>query len=403
MGEHFANSQTNTPISNEQLRIAAQLRIATQLRIAALERLAGSLAHDFNNLFTAIIGQASLAMAFVEPESQAYYAIDAALTSTQKAIELAEIMQLFAGRGHVQQFTVNLNDFLTESKPTIDALLPQGTHLSFIMGKDLPPIKGDRHYLIRLLTALVTNSVEAILPTGTLSIFTDSYEVVESNDPFSLYVGNLEPGRYVRLTVQDDGSGMTQHTQARLFEPFHTTKGSGRGLGLAEVLGIVKGHNGGIWVNSAPGRGCTVSLILPIQQAPQNNGANQPSPLSRPVRLNKKTIVLAIEDDQFIRLAISDILEEVDIRVMSAINGLSGITLYEQFSQDIDLVLLALALPDIDGVGVYRQLRQINETVKVIVTSGHAKPPDELSHLPFLTKPYRADELITIVQSALGG
>lgn len=389
MGEQITNSQPNPPLS------------ADQARIAALSRLSGNLAHDFNNLFTAIIGQTSLALAFVPPESQAYRSIKNALVTTEKAIALAEMMQLFSGKGHIEQFTLDLNETLNALYPALLAHLPETVELRMAVDPTLPLLSGDRSYLERLLTALVINSGEAVLPGGKITITTAVYEVTGADDPFGHYVGALLPGRYIQLTLADDGIGMTPATRAHLFEPFYTTKGSGRGLGLATVLGIVRGHKGGIQVNSTPGQGCTVSILLPTQALTQQTLPHPPVADIRPVRQNKKPIVLAIDDDPFIRAAISDILGETDIRVMSAPNGASGLALYKQFSGEIDLILLDVNLPDIGGQAIFEQLQMLNQAVRVIITSGDATTPPALAHLPAINKPYRADDLIRCIQSAL--
>ena len=263
-GEIVGTSQVARDIT-EQKRAAERMRETQKLE--SLGVLAGGIAHDFNNLLVGILGNASLALDLLPQHSPGIAPLEAVVDAGERAAALTRQMLAYSGRGQFVLNRMNLSAYVRQVIPLIEAAIPRTVELRLDLAEDLPVIEADIAQMQQLLMNLVINGAEAI-PDGKPGAVTVTTRRQEIDDryarPQTGSIGwDLKVGAYVLLEVRDNGSGMDEHTQARIFEPFFTTKFTGRGLGLAAALGIVRGHSGSIQVISTPGHGSTFRLLLP--------------------------------------------------------------------------------------------------------------------------------------------
>jgi CheY-like chemotaxis protein len=257
----------------------------------------------------------------------------------------------------------------------------------------------------QLVMNLIINGAEAIGERpGRVLVVTGVEEVGEVDGRIPQFTAaQLTPGRYVTLEVHDNGGGMDEETKARIFDPFFSTKQTGHGLGLAAVSGIIRGHKGGIRVYSEEGQGTTFKLLFPVSQAApvEVGGDTAVSPDELPTGL-----ILVIDDEAPVREAVTDILEMDNIQVLTAANGAEGVAIYEERMADIDLVILDLSMPDINGEETFHRLRRLDPDVKVLLSSGYNEI-EATRHFSgkglagFMQKPYNAARLIQEVRAYL--
>ncbi|HLA77940.1 MAG TPA: PAS domain S-box protein [Vicinamibacteria bacterium] len=255
--------------AEEALRQSEE-RLRQAQKREAIARLAGGVAHHFNNLLAAVLGRISLAREGLAPDSRARQHLDKALEAGDRAADLARQMLAYSGRGHFQLRPVDLSRVVQESLALLAAAVPSQTQLETALAPDLPAVRADLGQMQQLLMNLTINGAEAIGPkVGTVRLATGRLQLGAESDRYTQHTQEaLSPGAYVCLEVADDGEGMDQATMERIFDPFFSTKFVGRGLGLAAVLGIVRGHRGGIEVVSVPGQGATVRVVLPATEGP---------------------------------------------------------------------------------------------------------------------------------------
>jgi signal transduction histidine kinase len=283
----------------EQKR-AAELMRETQ-KLESLGVLAGGIAHDFNNLLVGILGNASLALESLPQSSAERPLIQAVLAAGERAAGLTRQMLAYSGRGQFFLEAIDLSTFVQETIPLIAAAAPRSVKLQLDLASELPPINADATQVQQILMNLVVNGAEAIAQgkPGTVRISTRRMEIDQQflrAEPDG-WRFELTPGDYVLLEVRDDGCGMDERTKSRIFEPFFTTKFTGRGLGLAAALGIVRGHSGSIQVSSSPGNGTTFRVLFPAMTASQHRVVTHEQRRVESKRgLPQKGSVLVIDD-----------------------------------------------------------------------------------------------------------
>jgi len=368
--------------------------------------LAGGVAHDFNNLLVAMLGQNSLALSKLDPDSAAFSHVKKAVKAAERAADLTRQMLAYSGQGHFQIEELNLNTLIEDSLHLFEAGIPKNIRIETALTTPLPTIEADPGQMQQVIMNLILNGAEAIGENqpGLIEILTQIQEYRPDNSLFWHYTGvPMEAGRYVRLDVRDNGIGMDEDTLAKIFDPFFTTKFTGRGLGLAVVLGIIRGHKGGLRVTSTPGLGAQFTILFSISKEQalesytQTDGDNE---------IKCTGMVLVIDDEEPVREAVCDILEIEAIRVITAADGLEGIKRFEQNHREIDLVLLDLSMPGLGGLETFRRIQEIDATVPVLMSSGYnqAEVDSQFSDeqpAGFLQKPYSAHVLIEMVMRQL--
>jgi PAS domain S-box-containing protein len=408
-----------SPLRNEDEEIVGIIGVATDIterkraeqalfqaqKLESLGVLTGGIAHDFNNLLVAMLAQTSLALARLPAGHVAGDHINKAVNAAQRAASLTRQMLAYSGGGLFSNEPVNLNALIDENIHLFKASIPKNIHLQARLASALPVIDGDPGQMQQVIMNLILNGAEAIgQQPGTVTVATGTERVtVNDNGQWHSLVKPLPAGSYVAVEVRDDGCGMDETTLGRIFDPFFTTKSTGRGLGLAAALGIVHGHNGALSVQSGLGKGTVFKLLLPAssQAAPRplENGLAA-SPEKQQCR------VLVIDDEEPVREAVKDILELEGIQVLTAANGRTGLDLFQERRSEIDLILLDLSMPGLSGEETLTQLRQIDHSVRVILSSGYNKqdvlPRLEAPELAgFMQKPYTANELVNKVRAYL--
>jgi len=239
-------------------------------KLESLSVLAGGIAHDFNNLLMGIIANVTLMMDDLPPDSPLEGLGENILAATEQAAHLTRQMLAFSGGGRVTLRPVELTKEVDGISTKIRSSIKKGIRLRFNLDPNLPRIHADAAQIHQLVMNLVQNADEAIETAGTVTISASVREVRPQNARVTLVVARLPPGRYALLEVSDSGIGMDEQTQAKIFDPFFTTRFIGRGLGLAAVAGIVRGHNGGIGVSSEPGKGSSFQVFFPLEQVMQS-------------------------------------------------------------------------------------------------------------------------------------
>jgi two-component system, cell cycle sensor histidine kinase and response regulator CckA len=385
-------------LQRDEQRQQAEEAMRQAQKLESLGVLAGGIAHDFNNLLVAMLGQTSLAMEQLPAESSARSHIEKAVGAARRAADLTRQLLAYSGRGQFQVLPINLNTLIQENLHLFEVAIPKNVRLVSNLAESLPFIDGDVGQMQQVIMNLVINAAEAIgRNLGTVRVTTDTYYITSADVHLWKYIGSpLTSGLYVTLSVQDNGSGMDAATLSKIFDPFFTTKVTGRGLGLAAVLGIVRGHKGGLRVESEVGKGTTFTLYLPVSVAQPTT----PTITDREqVPMVTHGLVLVIDDEKPVREAVTDILEAEGITVIAARDGRAGLALYRERQADVGLVLLDLSMPGLSGEETFHELRRISPNVSIILSSGYQQ--SEVTRrfagqglVSFLQKPYDVDALI---------
>ncbi|MCJ8501052.1 hybrid sensor histidine kinase/response regulator [Desulfatitalea alkaliphila] len=369
-------------------------------RMDSLGTLAGGIAHDFNNLLMGIQGNASLMWLEVEDNPSLTEKLKNIEDCVDSGSRLTKQLLGFARGGKYVVKPMDMNQVLRHSAEmfgrTRKAIKVHGNYQS-----NLWTVMADRSQIEQVLVNLYLNAWQAMQGTGNLYLSTNNVVLEEA------FVAPFEvpPGRYVRVNVTDTGAGMDELTQRRIFEPFFTTHepGRGTGLGLASVFGIIKNHSGIITVQSRPGMGTTFELFLPASdQAPGSDALSLQS-----VETGSETILLVDDEDYIIDVA-RLMLEGLGYRLLVADHGRTAIDLFTEHQASIDLVVLDMVMPDLDGEAVFKALRAINPDIKVLFASGYylMDQADELlrqGHTDFLQKPFNMHQLSVKIRRMLGG
>lgn len=361
--------------------------------------LAGGIAHDFNNLLTAIIGNITLAGMKLPEEHPVRVNLKRAVTASERAALLAKQMLAYSGKGRFQIAAVDLTKMVLENVNLLEASLPKNVAIRTDFATTPVVVNGDPGQLEQIVMNLIINAGEAVGERhGQIDITVSSLTMTgEALRPYGiLHAQHLAPGPYAFLQVADNGDGMSPETMAKIFDPFFTTKFVGRGLGLSAVLGIIRGHNGGIKVNSAVNEGTVFQIVLPLR--------TEKEPAAEPVQqIQRRSLsILMIDDEQYIIDMAKDVLESGGHRCSIESDPVRGIERFRGASGDTDLVILDYSMPKLNGKEVLMELRAIAPDVPVIMSSGFSE--EELDHLmgdvkpdAFLQKPHRPDALLSLI------
>ncbi len=343
-----------------------QLKLLQVQKLESLGLLAGGIAHDFNNLLTAILGGAATALLSLPEENPAHTDIHHVMNAARRAAELTRQLLAYSGKGHFQIKPMDLSIMVRELAMLLETTLPKKVQLRLELAAGLPAIEADAAQLQQVVMNLVINGAEAIGDsTGTVLVTSGIQDIDAAYSGEVFAAEQLSPGCYVYLEVHDTGCGMDDATRSKIFDPFFSTKFTGRGLGLAAVLGIVRAHKGAVRVYSTPGRGTTFKVLLPSTEARPAPRAPAPAPF------HGSGLVLVIDDDDAVRRAARRMLTHFGFSVLEAENGEEGVAVFRNRAQDIALVLLDMTMPVMDGEEAYRELRAIRADVPVLLTSGY--------------------------------
>lgn len=375
-----------------------QARMAHAQKLQSLGVMAGGVAHDFNNLLVGILGNASLVARSLPADSTARPTIAIIEQAAQRAADLTRQLLAYAGKGRLVVEAISLSDLALELKQILASSLNNGAVIDLDLAFNLPLVEVDATQVRQVVMNLLTNAADAMVTGGgnirlSTGIMHASREYLSST-----YVpSDALEGTYVYLEVSDTGKGMDETTLERIFDPFFSTKFTGRGLGLAAALGIMKGHHGAIKVQTQVGRGTTIRILLPPTNkvlAPQTIEAK---PVAMPDNRASHT-VLIVDDDPLVRQLAIACLQSVGYTTIDAPDGASALSLLKTHPE-IALVLLDLTMPGMNGPEIMWAMREAGLPTPVVLTSGYAEQEavealGEIGPSGFVQKPYTPDALI---------
>jgi signal transduction histidine kinase/CheY-like chemotaxis protein len=396
-----ANELLRIEMSERQREEGARRHLEAKMqhtqRLESLGVLAGGIAHDFNNILTAIMGFASLALPHLSQTSEARASIEEVISAAKSAAQLTQQMLAYSGRGRFMIGPVNMSKLIDDVARLISTVISRKASLQLSLASDLPAIEGDSAQLQQLLINLLTNASDALGDRpGTIRLSTGTQLVRGGEMPSVLPNRSLPEGQYVFVEVADNGCGMDESTIAKIFDPFFTTKFAGRGLGLAAVQGIVRGHNGTLQVHSELGDGTLFRILFPATNQVPEETRKLNGTINDDWRV--QGAVLVVDDEPAVRAVACQILEGAGITVLSAADGYAALRLFQARTTEIRTVLLDLTMPGMDGAEVFQRLIEIDPSVKVILCSGYDEQDVSGKFGPafpagFLRKPFTSSEL----------
>ncbi len=377
-------------------------------KLESLGILAGGIAHDFNNLLMGILGNADLVLRRLPESDPSVKNLTTILVASQRAADLSKQMLAYSGKGAFVVKALHLNDIVKEMKELLEVSISKSIRLEFQLADALPPIEADATQMRQVMMNLITNASEAIVDdTGVITVVTAAVKC----DRTSLSSGQLDDelpeGTYVSCRVSDDGVGMDDATREKIFDPFFSTKFTGRGLGLAAVQGIVRGHKGTIRVASTLNEGTEFEILLPTSAASPEARANDN--ITGPVETGNRSAksVLIIDDEKTVLTTTKQMLTEYGYHVLTAEDGHSGLEIFEKNADDISVVLLDLTMPKMGGEDTLAQIRKIRKNARIILMSGYNEqdiadrfPGDGPNEL--LEKPFGIASLIKKIERQFG-
>jgi PAS domain S-box-containing protein len=361
-------------------------------KLESLGLLAGGIAHDFNNLLTGVIGSASLLAEDLSPRSPEAELVRGLREAAERMSRLTSQMLAYSGRGHFVIESLDLSSQVSQIMSLIRASALKNVEVRLNLAERLPAIDADVSQLQQVVMNLVINAAEAVgSRSGYVEVSTSAQTVGEEELKANLTRQTVAPGEFVVLTVTDNGSGMDAATCARIFDPFFSTKFTGRGLGLSSVLGIVRGHRGLLTVKSRPGEGTTFRVFFPAGARPV-----QAVPAVAESEQGEGTI-LVVDDEEIVRRVASAALMRQGYRILTASNGLEAIEVYAKGPGAIDVVLLDMTMPVMGGEETLRRLAAMNPAVVVVAMSGfderEAKSRFGSGIAGFVHKPFSVSQL----------
>jgi PAS domain S-box-containing protein len=389
-------------LADSQRQLDIQVQHAQKLE--SLAALAGGIAHDFNNTLAAILGNADLALMELAPEaSEQRPSIERIRAAAGRASELTNQLLAYSGKGRFVVELVDLGGLIQDMDALLEVSVSPMISVRYDLAAAAPPVLGDMAQLRQLVVNLVTNAAEAIGDrSGEISIsLRPSWMQTSYASDFSLNE-TLPPGAYTSIVVKDTGEGMDAQTRKRIFDPFFTTKFPGRGLGLAAVMGIVRGHGGAVKVYSEPGHGTTFEVLLPKAEGKVKVAPSIPPRPPEDACLGG--MVLVVDDEPEVRSVTERMLVRNGYAVHAIGEGVSALRYYEQHVHEIDVVLLDMMMPGMRGDEVLTKLRAINPEVKVVLFSGYSEQ-DISTHFDnqvpdaFVQKPFTVKKLVDAVRS----
>jgi PAS domain S-box-containing protein len=395
----------------EAERMELERRLLHAQKLESLGVLAGGIAHDFNNLLLAMLGNLELAQEKLPAGDRARLSVEQAIHAAQRAADLTRQLLAYSGRGQFIVHPLDLSRLVEENVHLFRAVLSKSTSLSLALYSPLPAVLADAAQMQQVVMNLLTNAAEALQDgKGEITLSTGVQDCTLDDMAHSRLDERPPAGRFVFLQVMDTGVGMDAEALSRLFEPFFTTKVAGRGLGMSAVLGIVRGHQGAIFVDSTPGRGTCVRVLFPACDAPvQEPGPSLTPAAARPTEAAQKPLkgcVLVVDDERIVRQVCTDLLEFFGFSVITADDGQAGVDALQAYAGQVDLVLLDLSMPRLDGLEAFHLMREIAPQVPVVLSSGYDEK-DALRQFAgeglagFIQKPYTMDNLRSKVAQAI--
>jgi PAS domain S-box-containing protein len=385
-------------------RLALESQLQEMQKLESLGVLAGGVAHDFNNLLTGILGNATLAASELPEDAPLRAHLAQIEAAASRAADLCKQMLAYSGKGRFDLRTIDLDRVIEDSNALLRASVGKKADFTIQLAGNLPPIQADAAEIRQVVMNLVLNAAEALGDLeGAIRLQTGIMRADKKFFAKAHLSPDLPEGTYVFLEVADTGCGMTPDIRSRIFDPFYTTKFTGRGLGLPAVLGIVRGHDGALRVESLPGRGTTIRALFPAA-AGKVEKPRSASPKDSAWR--GAGLALLIDDEAVVQDTVSQMLKSIGFGVQLATDGQAGVDQFRATPDAFALVMLDLTMPRLNGDEVHRILRELRPNLPVVVMSGYSE--QEISnrfgtHAPaaFLQKPFRLPDLRETLRTIL--
>ncbi len=388
----------------ERRQLERQMQHAQKLE--SLGVLAGGIAHDFNNLLLGVLGSAELAIDNIAVESPAYEDVKSIEQAAKKAADLCRQMLAYAGKGRFVVEAVDLNDVIHDMSSLLETTVSKKSVLRYRLKENIPAVMADSSQLTQILMNLVTNASDAIGgDSGAITVQTDVGECTEEYLKDTVAGSSVQAGTYVALEVSDTGCGMDAPTRQRIFDPFFTTKFAGRGLGLAAVMGIIRGHKGALRVYSEAGKGSSFKLLFPASDVEAVSRGRDEVPVEE--FLMEGNIML-VDDDSIVRNVAGKTLERMGFTVVTCNDGQEAVDYFRMHADEVDCILLDLTMPRMGGEEAFHEILQIDPEAKVILSSGYNEQ-EVVNHVTtrglagFIQKPYVRERLAEMFRRILLG
>ena len=389
---------------SEEDKQAMERQLRVIYKMEALGQLAQGIAHDLNNSLGAISGYAELIDKMGFTTDQRLHKYTGMIGSaTERSARLIHQLLTFARKGRMQIVPFDANEIIADNLSLLSSTMEKNIAVVQELNAKPATIVGDPSQLQNAIINLSVNASDAMPAGGTLTIKTDTVFIDQTSAQLRSY--KMTPGHYLQIALSDTGCGMDQQILGHLFEPFFTTKeiGKGTGLGLASVYGTIKSHHGYIEVESAPGRGSTFTLFLPLTKMPS---APKPTSAGEPSAPPLKRHIVVVDDEQALREMLSELLSWLGYRVTAFADSQEAVDYYAKHQADVDLVILDWKMPGLDGLQCCRKLQEICPQVKVLISTGYCLEEDRQRFISegatgILPKPYVSAELSKAVADAL--
>jgi PAS domain S-box-containing protein len=380
---------------SEKERTAVKDKLQQAKKMESLGTMAGSIAHNFNNLLMVVLGNLEIAKADLPEGSTAASNIQRAANASQRAADLSSMMLTYVGQLKKESLPVDLSQIVKAVLKNLDESKMANVNLDLELADPMPLVAADTDQMRQMVSGFITNAIEALgTGTGRVRISTGSMHGNRNYLSTTYLKEDMPEGLYAYVEVADTGCGMDAETLSKVFDPFFSTKFTGRGLGMAAVIGIIRSHNGALKVSSVKNEGSVFTALFPIQ------GISL-----RPAAVNQKDdqkvaegrSVLLVDDDTMVMDVGSQFLKRLGYTVLTASGGQQALDMFQQATDRIDCVLLDFTMPGMDGLETMQQIRKIRPDARIIITSGYARqqiedrfasigPPDDFIHKPFEMK-----------------
>ena len=362
-------------------------------KLETLGILASGIAHDFNNLLVTILGNADLALLKLSSDSPLYHSIDNIKKASLRASGLTNQMLAYSGKGSFIVEPIDLNILVDEMAHLLKVSISKNITLKFSFAENLPTIEADTAQIRQVVMNLITNASEAIGENiGSITIKTG----VINTEKEQVSDKNLDRGKYVYIEISDTGCGIDEKTKAKIFDPFFTTKLTGRGLGLSVVHENVRGHKGSISITSEPYKGTVFTVYFPFSGKPLKVADEEVLPSDEILIAGGG--ILVIDDEQDVLEVVKTMLETIDFKVYTASSGREGIEFFRNNADNIDIILMDITMPNMNGEEAFRKIRKISADIPVIFSSGYSEHDvkqqfKEYYTADFIQKPYQIKTL----------
>jgi len=393
---------------SEQQRRLIERKMQQAQKFEGIGVLAGGVAHDFNNLLTGVLGNAYLAQRELPKVDAIGSYLREIEDAAERAAQLTNQMLAYSGQGRYIVRPISLNHEIQGMTQFLKSSISKKAVIEMDLDPALPAVAADASQMRQVILNLITNASDAIGDqNGVIRLSTGAEACSDGRFKDAITGHELPPGEYVFLKIADTGCGIELENRAQLFEPFYTTKFTGRGLGLAATLGIVRGHGGAIRVDSAPGEGSTFTVYLPTVEERAEQVPEEILPEDNGTWVGRGT-VLVVDDEETVCDVARRLLELAGFTVLTAANGSEAVEVFRRHLDQVDVVLLDMTMPLMDGRETFRELRRVRPDVKVVLSSAY-KEGDVVRHFDrndlegFVQKPFHYRRLYAVLQRAIEG